>query len=117
MSTLDLTASVSADTLIEALEELDAKIEWMSGKAATDTLVRVKVEVDARDAYDALPSRYFENDDPSGWEPDSLGDLRDFIAACLAGDRQHAIALLTRLGLSERAQEGAELALRAGASA
>ena len=116
---INLETRIRASELIDVLmKDGFASVTWLAQRPAAEVAIRFDVDVEEEDAAEALPSSYFNDDaDVTEWEPDDLGDLRGFIAACLTGDRHGAIALLPRLGLSDRAQEHAERALRAGAAA
>ena len=112
MSKIKLESTATAEDLLKVLRDMGATVIWAGLQPSATTRVRLTVEVDAEQAYEALPSRYFE--DEGEWiEPDT-GVLSELIGACIAGDRSLASAMLHRLNLSERAEEAGDRMLLAG---
>ena len=110
MSTIDLRGHASLEDLVAAIEQLGGAVSWQDIRPAGTAAVALDFTADAEDAYEALPARYFEPDDLP-FDPDPT-DVKDFVAACLSGERHLACDLLPRVVGSLSCQEYGERALR-----
>lgn len=104
---IDLTVG----DLVGQIESLGGFVKWQRSVPDVDRPVRFD-DVTVDDYYVAgeLHPSWFEADEElADGDP---RDIRDFVAACLAGDRATAEALLPRLFGSAAGQAAAEQVLR-----
>ena len=96
-----VNATTSSQELQRALEELGAVVTWPA-EATRTKAAKLEVEVDDDDAWEALPSRYYHDDDVDQTDPAEPWDVGDFVAACTLGDRSMALALADRVFVTDR---------------
>jgi hypothetical protein len=103
-------AIVRGNELQEAIERLGGTVTWPA-EASRNKATRLEVEVDNEEAFEALPSRWFENEnvEQDFAEPWVVGD---FVSACTRGDRPLAEALVGRVFFTDRNQLAVIGALR-----
>lgn len=106
---MNIDAEADAADLAASIEQLGGQVSWPEGKVPTNS-AKLLVDVDDEDAYEALPPEYHFDDDIA-WSQPEPDDLRDFIGACVTGDRTIAVALLSRLNLDARGESLGQQAL------
>jgi len=106
-----LDVQIAVDEAVDAIEAAGGVVKWEGAPPPRSKLLRIPgAEIDDNDAANALPSHWFEPDeDLADGDP---RDIRDFVAACLAGDRVTAEALIPRLFGSAVGEAAAAQALR-----
>lgn len=116
MSTFDMRCITTVGDLLEAIAELGGTVSWNGEQPSRQARAGIDVEVDKAEAYERTLDWHDRDEDGHHLDPDP-GDVRDFVGACLRGDRTIAAALLPRVVGPDGAQAAAETALRMGGRA
>lgn len=107
-----VSATMNIADLARAIEEAGGKIEW--GDNTPLVVVTAEADVDDEEAFEALPSRWITDllDDADCDDPADERDVGSFVEAMAARDRSLALALSSRVFVSDRCRLAAERALR-----
>ena len=107
-----VSATMSLADIVRAIEEAGGKIEW--GDKVPPTTIAAEADVDDEEAFQALPSHWITDllEEQEGDDPADERNVGAFVDAMARRDQPLALAMSSRVFVSDRWRLAAERALR-----